>query len=236
MRYTKLIWLTILIAVLMFLSACTIGQEPEPTPDVGAIFTEAAQTVSAQFSIGLTQTAQAIPPTPTQAPTNTPFPTFSIGGTPVSPLTTPLSPLITPLGGTPGVGGTPFATITPLGALSTPAGDVCNNSQFIADVTYPDGSVVNEKELIAKVWQIKNTGTCTWDDGYSLQHVTGESMGGKPWEITQTSQFVEPGETVEIRVDMQTPATAGEHGGCWQMYGDSGQNFGTWLCISIMVE
>ncbi|MFZ5912142.1 MAG: NBR1-Ig-like domain-containing protein [Chloroflexota bacterium] len=225
MRYAKTFGLTVLFVLSLIMSACNFGKQPEPTPDIGAIYTAAAQTVSAQYSTGLTQTALAIPPTATPTPTNTPASTFVVGGSPA-----PTSPLATLLGGT------PLATITPLAALATQAGTVCNNSEFIADVTYPDGTVVQDKQLIAKVWQIKNTGTCTWDDGYSLQHVMGESLGGKPWEIKYKSQFVEPGEIVEIRIDMQTGTKGGEHGGCWQMYGDNGYNFGTLLCIKIVVE
>ncbi|MFZ5820968.1 MAG: NBR1-Ig-like domain-containing protein [Chloroflexota bacterium] len=232
MRYTKKIGLTGLFILSLVLSACNLGKQPEPTPDVGAIFTAAAQTMLAQYSTGLTQTAQAVPPTATSIPSSTPIPTFSFGGSPAPtlPFGSPVSPLATPLGGT------PLATITPLAALATQAGTVCNNSEYIADITYPDGEVVQDKQLIAKVWQIKNTGTCTWDDGYALRHVMGESLGGMPWEITSKSQFVEPGEIVEIRIDMQTGTQGGERGGCWQMYGDDGYNFGTLLCIKIIVK
>jgi hypothetical protein len=51
------------------------------------------------------------------------------------------------------------------------------NSAFIADVTYPDGTVVEDNANIAKVWSIQNTGTCTWDDGFSLQPITGDAKG-----------------------------------------------------------
>lgn len=232
MRYAKPFGLTLLFVFALILSACNLGKQPEPTPDVAAIFTAAAQTMLAQYSTGLTQTAQAVPPTAIPSATNTPMPTFAFGGSPAPtlPFGSPASPLATPLGGT------PLATITPLGVLATSAGPVCNDSEFIADVTYPDGTVVQDKQLIAKVWQIKNTGTCTWDEGYSLQHVMGESLGGKPWEIKHKSQFVKPGEIVEIRIDMQTGTKGGEHGGCWQMYGDNGYNFGTLLCIKIIVR
>ncbi|GAB4503183.1 MAG: hypothetical protein Fur0043_01750 [Anaerolineales bacterium] len=231
MSYTKKLGLTLMIALSLLLSACNLEKQPEPTPDVAAIFTVAAQTMVAQFSTGLTQTAQAVPPTPTPAPTNTPLPTFAFGGSPA-----PAFPIGTPAGLATPPGGAPLATITPLTILATQAGPVCNNSEFITDVNYPDGTVVQDKQLIAKVWRIKNTGTCTWDDGYSVRHVMGESMGAKTWEIKTKDQFVKPGETVDIRIEMTTPATAGEHGGCWQMFGDDGVGFGTAMCILITVK
>ena len=234
MRYTKSSWLIIPLALSLVLSACNFGQEPEPTPDVGAIFTAAAETVMAEFSVGLTQTALAAP-TSTPQPTNTAPPTFAIvnpgAGSPEAPGITPIVTF--------GIGTQPAApgvlpTITSAVVLNTQAASVCMNSAFIADVTYTDGTVVQDNANLAKVWSIQNTGTCTWDDGFSLQPITGDAKGS--WVIDQTSEFVEPGEIVEIRIDVKTPSKGGEWGGCWRMRGDSGQFFGTPLCLLVVVE
>jgi hypothetical protein len=223
-----------MLVLALSLSACNLGQEPEPTPDVGAIFTAAAETVMAEFSVELTQTALAAP-TATQTPTNTVTPGFAV----VSPGTgSPAVPAPTlGIGTQPALPGT-LPTITSAAVLAT-QGDTCYNAEFIADVTYPDGTVVKSGADISKVWSVKNSGTCVWDDGFSLQPVTGEAMGGKPWEITPTSSskdFVQPGEIVEIKIDMRVPTSAGEHGGCWRMKGDGGYYFGTYLCVLVMVE
>ncbi len=239
MRYTKNFWLTSLLLLSFILSACNFGQEPEPTPDVGAIFTAAAETVQAQFSIDLTQTALAVP-TATLPPPATPtsaatlIPTFSIdGSTAIPAVTTPLPTL--------GIGTQPTAAIpglttpTPLAALATQAGPVCMDSAFIADITYPDGKVVEDNAWLAKVWSIQNTGTCTWDDGFALRPITGDAKG--EWVIDEkVNKKVEPGEIVEIRIDIKTPSKGGEWGGCWRMQGDSGQFFGTFVCLLVRVE
>jgi hypothetical protein len=236
MRYTKSSWLIVMLALTLVLSACNFGQEAEPTPDVGAIFTAAAETVVAQFSIEQTQTALAAP-TATQAPTNTTQPTFAI----VSPgaatatgqaQTTPLATLA--VGTQPTTIGV-LPTATSIVAQPT-VGDTCYNSAFVSDVTYPDGTAVKGGEWIAKVWSIQNTGTCTWDDGFSLQPVTGEAMSGKAWVIDQKKEFVDPDEIVEIQIDMKVPDSAGEHGGCWRMKGDNDYYFGTYLCVLVNVE
>ena len=237
MRYTKSTWLTLMLALALILSACNFGQEPEPTPDVGAIFTAAAETVQAQFSIELTQTALAaptatLPPTATPTPATTLIPTFAIGGSPAAPATTPLATL--------GIGTQPavipgLSTPTPLAALATSAGSVCMNSAFIADITYPDGTVVEDNSWISKRWSIQNTGTCAWDDGFSLQPATGDAKG--TWVIDEkVYKKVDPGEIVEIEIDIKTPTKGGEWGGCWKMKGDNGQFFGTFLCLLVMVE
>ena len=235
MRYTKSSWLIIMLALSLVLSACNFGQEPEPTPDVGAIFTAAAETVVAQFSLELTQTALAAP-TATPFPTNTVIATFAIespgAGTQAAPALVISSPTV-------GVGGQPtlpitLASATPIGILATQAGPVCMNSAFVADINYADGTVVEDDIMIKKVWSIQNTGTCIWDDGFALKPITGDAKG--TWVIDEKREFVDPGEIVEIGIEMRTPTKGGEWGGCWRMHGDSGQPFGTLLCLLIKIE
>jgi len=233
MRHTKLNWLVLLLVISLFVSSCNLGQEPEPTPDVGTIFTAAAETVQAQFASQLTQTALAAPIViqPPSA-TATLIPTFAVDGSP----TAPAAPLASPLP-TFGVGTQPAApalvTATPLGGAAQPT-QSCFNSAFVADVTYPDGAVVEDNAWIAKVWSIQNTGTCTWDDGFALKPVTGDAKG--EWVIDEVKEFVEPNEIVEVRIDLKTPSKGGEWGGCWKMQGDNGFYFGTFLCILVRVE
>jgi hypothetical protein len=234
MRYTKSSWLIMVLALSLVLSACNFGQEPQPTPDVEAIFTAAAETVVAQYSLELTQTALAAP-TATQVPTNTPPATFAVespgAGSPALPGTTPLATFGI---GTQSAGNPTFPTVTPIAALAT-QGETCYNSAFVADVTYPDGTAVKQDAWLAKVWSVQNTGTCTWDDGFSLQPVTGDAKG--TWEITAKKDFVKPDDIVEIRIDIKTPSKSFDNwGGCWKMMGDNGYYFGTFLCLSVKVQ
>lgn len=229
MRYVKNSWLPVMLLLSLFLSACNFGQEPEPTPDVDAIFRAAAETVQAEFALQLTQTALAAPTATPPPPTSTatPVATFAIGGSPAVPAATL------------GVGTQPtslsvLATATPLAALATQAEERCRDSAFVADVTYPDGTVVEDNAWLAKVWSIQNTGTCTWDDGFSLKPITGDAKG--EWVIDEKKEFVDPGEIVEIRIDIKTPSKGGEWGGCWRMLGDDDYYFGTYLCLLVMVE
>jgi len=231
MRYMKTSWLIIVLALV--LSACNFGQEPEPTPDVGAIFTAAAETVVAQFSIEQTQTAQAAP-TATQAPTNTTVATFAVvspgaGAPTVQGATTPFPTI--GIATQPGVIAT-FPTATSA-ILATQAGSVCTNSTFVADVNHPDGSSVKKGEWIEKIWSIQNSGTCTWDEGFALVQYSGDITNAEKWEITQKKDFVDPNEIIEISIDMKIPGTAGEHGGCWRMRDDRGSFFGTPLCVLV---
>ena len=60
-RYVRLVP----VAALIFgISACNLGKAPEPTPDVNALYTVAAETLVAKVGLDQTQTAAASSPTP----------------------------------------------------------------------------------------------------------------------------------------------------------------------------
>jgi hypothetical protein len=219
MQFKKIIW--VLAAAL--LSACNIGinAPPAPTQDVNAIFTQAAETMIAQFSAQQTQTAQAIPPTP--LPSQTPLPSF----TPPS-LGTPF-----------GAGATPFGAFTPLASVpapvGTPSGPLCNDSGFVSE-TYPDGSILKPGEDFKKVWAVQNTGTCMWDDGYVFTFAAGDKLDGYNVPIEFTKDFVKPGEVHNFAVDLTAHLAPGTYQGCWKMKDDHGYFFGSYFCVVIEVR
>jgi hypothetical protein len=228
MRLNRLVWLSMFTIATLVLSACNIGATPEPTMDASVVYTSAAQTLIADFNIKQTQTALAAPPTP--LPTNTLAPTFPV---PVNPQPGPGTPGLTPLAPnlTPLVPSTPVSLFTP-----TSAGPLCNDAVYIADVTVPDGTVMKPGEDFEKTWAVKNSGTCTWDEGYSLVFVAGDKMDGYDLPIKTRSQFVDPGETVNMTVLLTAHLAPGVYEGCWRMRDDKGYYFGTYLCYKIEVK
>jgi len=233
MKHVKTFWLSCFLSAIA-LSACSPRATPAPAEEPGVIQTRAFQTVVAQFGQQQTQTAEAIPPTPTQ--------TFALPAT-ATPGTPPTFSSIgaTSTVGTPGAG-TPFAFNTPAAgftvvasAVATQSAVVCNNSEFVADVTIPDGSEVHPAHNFTKAWEIKNTGTCTWDDGYVLVY-QGGVFDGYDVAITTVRDFVEPGEIHRFEVDLTAPEKEGEATDCWKMRGDDGYYFGTYLCVTVIVD
>jgi len=122
---------------------------------------------------------------------------------------------------TPGGAGTatPGATLTPIPlptntdlptASATP---VCPQAQFITDVTIPDGTVMTPGQGFTKKWRLKNTGTCAWN-GYSLVFDSGDAMGGP---ATQPLGAVNPGQEVDLEVNLTAPAAAGNYRGYWRI-------------------
>ena len=237
--------LLILLTASLTLAACNVGATPAPTVDINAINTAAVATAMGQISAQLTQTALAAPPT------NTPPPT-------VSPLPLVTSALSTATGGpapTAGVSGalptlsfntTPNTTqvvgLTPIGTAVAPVstavlGDSCNNSAYVADVTYPDNSVIKPGTNFEKVWRVQNTGTCLWDDGYKLAFIAGDRALDPPsFEFEDSADFVSGGETADLGVDLTAPLAEGTYSATWRMQSDNGVFFGTLLTVVIVVQ
>ncbi|MCQ3936640.1 MAG: hypothetical protein DPW18_06290 [Chloroflexi bacterium] len=111
------------------------------------------------------------------------------------------------------------------GTTSTAHAATCYWAQFIADVTIPDGTNFAANTAFKKTWRIKNIGSCTWNSNdVSLIFDSGERMGAPASLALPTN--VGPGQTVDITVDMTSPATAGHYFGYWKFKSNSGGVFG----------
>ena len=234
----------VLAITAVLITGCS-GGAAEPTVDINAINTAAVETAMGQLSAQFTQTALAAP-TATAMTTNTalPLPTFSL---PTAGAGSPVAGAPTTSGSLPtvsfnGTATTPLPGFTPLASQAAPAatsslGDACNNNQFISDVTVPDGSVVEPGVNFVKTWSVKNTGTCTWDDGYALVYIGGSSPNLDPYtfEFEDPDDFVTGGETANLNLTLTTPCSPGEYQGTWRMRDDRGYYFGTPLTVIVKV-
>ena len=111
------------------------------------------------------------------------------------------------------------------GATSTASAATCNWAQFIADVTIPDGTNFAANTAFKKTWRLKNIGTCAWNSSdVSLVFDSGERMNAPASLALPTT--VNPGQTVDITVDMTSPATAGHYFGYWKFKSNTGGTFG----------
>lgn len=111
----------------------------------------------------------------------------------------------------------------------------CSNaSQFIADVTIPDGTVLQPGEQFDKVWRVKNSGTCPWTSGYRFVFVEGESFNGST--SVSLSGEVPPGAEFEFQLTLTAPTAPGQHLGAWELYDPQGVPFGNRYWVTIEVE
>jgi len=100
----------------------------------------------------------------------------------------------------------------------------CDQAMFLADVTIPDGTNFYAGTAFTKTWRLQNTGSCTWDSGYTLVFSDGSQMGAPYTMVLPYS--VPPGYSVDLTVPMVAPNSAGVYRGNWLLRNSNGYNFG----------
>ena len=100
---------------------------------------------------------------------------------------------------------------------------MCDRAQFITDVTVPDGTTFSAGDTFTKTWRIKNIGACSWTPSYTLFFASGDAMNG-PSSIALSGN-VNPGQSVDISVNLTAPAASGEYTGNWKLRNASGLAF-----------
>ena len=106
---------------------------------------------------------------------------------------------------------------------------VCLDATFVADVTIPDNTQLGNEEEFEKTWRVRNNGSCAWPEDAVLAFASGEQMGAP--ESVEVGA-VEPGEQVDIPVQMKAPADPGQYKGTWRMKSVDGfYGGGMWVVI-----
>jgi hypothetical protein len=134
---------------------------------------------------------------------------------------------------------TPLASATlPIGdaplVTATPTAIACEEQTQIVSWTR-DGEIYDAKEVEVRLapdssftmsWQVKNLGTCVWDDTYKFVLETGAPL------TTQTTLPVMPkgftvknGEILTITVAMKAPATSGRFDSTYSLINAASEDF-----------
>jgi hypothetical protein len=117
-----------------------------------------------------------------------------------------------------------LSLIVPL-TLPMPAAAACSDqASFVSDVTIADYSKMAPGASFDKVWRLKNAGTCTWSTSYSFVFSKGDQMGAP--KSTGLPKTVKPGETVDLKVKLKAPSSAGTYQGNYMLKNAQGQTFG----------
>lgn len=119
--------------------------------------------------------------------------------------------------------GSPTATNPPVTLPPAPVSK-CDAAQFLADVTYPDGSIVPRNTTFVKIWRIRNVGTCAWTTSYAIAFTSGDGMSAPASAAMPGS--VAPGQYIEIPVTFKAPGNDGGYRGYWKLRNASGSLFG----------
>jgi hypothetical protein len=195
-----------LLFTVLFMNACAPATTPAPTSDVNAIYTSAAYTVVAEFTLTAASfTATPLPPTETPLPPPPP-PTETV-------------PVIS------------IAT----NELGTPV-ELCDSLTYgtDVDVTIPDDTQMVPGQTFTKTWRVKNDGACAWGAGYGLVYAGfADKMSGQPQPFVTV---VEPGQTVEVSVEFKAPSKQGVYVSNWQMANPKGIPFPKSIYVKIIVK
>ena len=116
---------------------------------------------------------------------------------------------------------TPQITVTPIATQAQPTASqgtlppaqCVDTATFVADVTIPDGTVVEPNQAFTKIWRLQNSGTCVWTTAYSV--VLEEGPQNSAW-IDSPHPFtssVAPGQSVDVSVTLTAPAVNATGGG-----------------------
>lgn len=148
------------------------------------------------------------------------------------PINTATVPVVVPSTNTP-ISVPPTAIIPSATFLPPTATPICDGAQFVADVTVPDDTVFSPNQTFTKTWRLKNTGTCSWTPSYAVAFSDGNSMNGPATQALVGN--VNPGQTVDISVNLTAPADPGTYTGNYRLRNAAGLLF-TKFYVRIKVQ
>jgi hypothetical protein len=83
-------------------------------------------------------------------------------------------------------------------------------------ITIPNGTVLPAGTRFTKIWRIKNTGECTWDDNFRFVYAGGDAFSAKL--NNPLPHRVRKGQTVDMALEMIAPPIAGEFVSRWGLF------------------
>ena len=196
-----------------------------------------ARLVSILFALVFGISACNFPTNPTQTPTQGADAVLTAAAQTVEANLTQsaiLNPPTIPPTSTPGIAtSTLVVATTSAPSTNPPPTQTCDVAQFIDDITIPDGTTLKPNETFTKTWRFKNVGTCTWTPSYAIVFSSGDSMSGPATQALTGN--VNPGQTVDISVDLTAPATDGNYKGYWKLRNAASVHF-TQFYVDIKVK
>ncbi len=119
----------------------------------------------------------------------------------------------------------PRATATPsLTSTINPYQGVCEWAEIASAEVMPALELVPPNHGLTAKWQLRNVGTCTWDEAYALVFYSGQALGAP--EKYYLSRPVAPGETIDIAFPLIAPAQPGQYTGAWKLRNPDGKVVG----------
>merc|ERR1719198_1709303 len=110
-------------------------------------------------------------------------------------------------------------------------------ARFVRDVTIFDGTQMAPSTPFTKIWRLKNTGEVPWPPGTRMLFVGGDQMTTEMSVPLSRATVVQPGEEVDVAVEMVAPPELGRCLGYWRLVGPHGRRkFGqrVWCHVQVV--
>jgi len=107
------------------------------------------------------------------------------------------------------------------------------DAAFVADVSVPDGSVIEGGTPFTKTWGVSNSGCQTWAGNVEAVYASGSAMNG-PASVLLDVVIGQNG-TADISVDLVAPEAPGTYQVTYRLRNPEGELFGTSLYAEIVV-
>jgi hypothetical protein len=107
------------------------------------------------------------------------------------------------------------------------------DAELVKHISIADGTVIEPGGRIDKVWKVKNTGTCTWGEGYFLVFYSGDQMQAPNYQALPKTTA---DKTTDIGVTMIAPFSPGTYTAAFRLKSPTGAYFGPELSTTIVIE
>ena len=130
-----------------------------------------------------------------------------------------------------------YETISDIETILRNSFFVFDDSIFVSDVTFPDGSSVKVNEKFEKIWEIKNNGLIVFENRFLKEENPG--CGLKPECSLVPLPRTLPGENLQISVVFTAPQYPGTYESYWKMVDASGRQCFPWkkgvrCCVKVI--
>jgi hypothetical protein len=126
----------------------------------------------------------------------------------------------------------PTLTMTATLPRPTPTIACASDLKFIADVTIPDGTQVEPGSAVDKRWEVDNTGSCNWDERFSLVRIEGPDLGV---DAKQALFPARNGTQATLQIIFYAPSEPGTYRSVWQAAAPDGSFFGDQFYVEFIV-
>ena len=128
----------------------------------------------------------------------------------------------------------PSETPSPAPSASPTVQPGCSDSAlFVADVTIDDGTNLQPGQAFTKTWQLRNTGSCTWNPDYTLVFSGGDRMASP---ATVSLDATPPNGSLNLSVGLVAPSSDGAFTGLYEIHNPQGQAIPIGLTKSMWVK